>query len=321
MIDIAKIVGCAEKTVDRVYSSPEEVSEKTKTRILQVAKELGYERMDRFGNISSEFLTGNKTRYGTPELNMPLLIALKEQGKSVRQIGKITGIGFNTLLKEFRRHNISTKNPQAILINGLSKTKRLLIQAAKNKSDFKIKGSELRRNLSKIIKGYRNGVPVETICAELNINKWIAWTHLSKTFSYKILKARKKRKYSGQKNKCEARFKSKKYVRESHMTLNAENFLKTTLNITTLEKEKLIYATSSSGRKGFTCDFFDLSSNTVYELKQRTTTSSNKALFGQIFVYKSNGHKVAVIVPDDVTITESFQHILNVNEVILHKLP
>jgi len=324
MMDIAKIVGCAETTIDKVYNSPEEVSEKTKTRILQVAKELGYERVDRFGHISPEFLTGRKTKHGTPELNMPLLIALKEQGKSVREIGRITNIRQTTLLKHFRRHNISTTNPQTILVNGLSKTKRLLIQAAKNKikhTQFTTRGSELRKTLAKIIKGYKNGIPIETICADLNFKKSAAWRYLTKTLSYPILKMRKKRPYSGQKNKCELRFKSKKYVRESHMTENAEAFLKTTLNIHNLEKEKLIYRTSSSGRKGFTCDFFDPNTNTVFELKQRVTTSSNKSLFGQILVYQATGHKIGVVVPDDVTITESFRHILNVNEVTLYRLP
>ena len=188
-------------------------------------------------------------------------------------------------------------------------------------TQFTTRGSELRKTLAKIIKGYKNGIPIETICADLNFKKSAAWRYLTKTLSYPILKMRKKRPYSGQKNKCELRFKSKKYVRESHMTENAEAFLKTTLNIHNLEKEKLIYLTSSSGRKGFTCDFFDPNTNTVFELKQRVTTSSNKSLFGQILVYQATGHKIGVVVPDDVTTTESFRHILNVNEVTLYRLP
>lgn len=320
MMDIAKIVGCAEKTVDKVYNCPHEVAEKTKTRILQVAKELGYERVDRFGHINSEFLTGNKTRYGTPELNMPLLIALKEQGKSVRQIGRITGIGQNMLLKQFRRHNISTKNPQAILINGLSKTKRLLIEAAKKKSEFKIKGSDIRRKLVLIIKKYKIGIPIETACAELGINKSSIWNYLTKSRAYLFLKKRRTRPWAGSRNRFEKPFKSKKYIRESHMTENAEIFIKN-LRVGEIEKEKVIYQTGCKGKTGFTCDFFASETNTVYELKQRTTTHSNKSLFGQIFIYKTCGHNVAIIFPDDVTITQSLQYALDANQVTVHRLP
>jgi len=321
MIDIAKIVGCTERTVDRAYNSPRGISEKTKTRILQVAKELGYERVDRFGHISPEFLTGKKTKHGTPELNMPLLIALKEQGKSVREIGRITNIRLTTLLKHFRRHNISTTNPQTILVNGLSKTKRLLIQAAKKKTEFKTKGSEIRRMLVLIIKKYKIGIPVETACAELGINKSRIWNYLTKSTAYLVLKKRKNRPWSGSKNRYEKPFKSKKYIRESHMTANAETFIKN-LNVGEIEKEKVIYQTGvRKGRTGFTCDFYVSQTNTVYELKQRTTTHSNKSLFGQIFIYKTCGHNVAVIFPDDVTITESLQYALDANQVTVHRLP
>jgi DNA invertase Pin-like site-specific DNA recombinase len=320
MMDIAKIVGCSETTVDRVYNAPDEIAEKTKTKILQVAKELGYERVDRFGHIRPEFLTGKKTKNGTPELNMPLLIALKEQGKSIRQIGRITNIRLPTLLKHFRRYNISTTNPQTILVNGLSKTKRLLIQAAKKKSEIKTRGSDIRKKLLFIINKYKKGVPVETACAELGIRKSAVWNYLSKSTAYLILKKRKARPWANSKG-YEEHFKSKKYIRESHMTENAEKYIKN-IEIGLIEKEKVIYQTNvGMGRSGFTCDFYASETNTVYELKQRTTTHSNKSLFGQIFIYKTCGHNVAVIFPDDVTITQSLQYALDANHVTVHRLP
>ena len=322
MMDIAKTVGCAESTVDKVYNSPCEVSEKTKAKILEVGQKLGYKRINKYALISPEFLTGNKTKYGTPELNTALLIALRKSGKSVRQISKITGISNPTLLRTFRNHNISTINLKTITLNGLSKTKRLAIRSAKNWLQLQAKGSDARRKIALVIKDYKNGIPIETSCASRNIDKSLAWRYLAKSYAYQFLKQKKKRPYSGQKNRCEQKFKSKKYVRESLMTTNAEELLKSKLGIQELVNEKVVYSTSSGGgRRGFTCDFYAPQTNTVFELKQRTTTSSNKSLFGQILVYKACGHQVVVVFPDDITITDSLKYILDKNQVDILLLP
>jgi len=319
MMDVAKIVGCSEGTVNRAYGSLGEISEKTRVRILNVAEKLGYERLDKYEGISPEFLTGKKTKYGTPELNTDLLIQLKNSGKSVRQISYLSGASTNTLLKIFRNNNISTLNPQIKIIDGLSERKRLALKAL-NSIQIKTRDSALRRGIAKIIRGYRNGGSIEALSHENGLNKSAVWRYLKNSFAYSYLKARRVRKYSRKKDRHEAPLKSKKYKYEKHMTEAAFDYLNQLYPLSKIYSEELIYKTNSSnmGRGGFTCDFLIKDTNEVFEVKQRTTTSSNKALYGQIFVYQSQGYKVSVIFPDDVLVTDSMRHILSKNNVDIH---
>jgi len=321
-LDVAKIVGCSETSIHRTYGDRDGIADALCKKILSVARQIGYKRADAYAHIPKEFLTGNKTIHGTPEYNVNLLIGLKNTGKSVRQISYLSGISRQTLLKIFRNNNISTLNPQTKIINGLSKTKRLALRAL-NRAQIKTKHSLLRKGIAKIIKGYKNGGCIEGLSHEVGLNKSAVWRYLKHSFAYTYLNAKRVRKYSGKKERCEALLKSKKYKYEKHMTEAVFDYLNQLYPINKIYSEELIYKTnlSSTGRGGFTCDFLIKDTNEIFEVKQRTTTSSNKTLYGQIFVYQSQGYKVNVILPDDVLVSDSMRQILSKNNVDIHLIP
>ena len=321
-LDVAKIVGCSEPSIHKAYGDRDGLSDLLCEKILSVATKMGYKRIDAYDHIPKQFLTGNKTIHGTPEYNASLLIELKNTGKSVRQISYLSGISTATLLKIFRNNNISTLNPQTKIINGLSQTKRLALKAL-NHVEIKVKNSSVRRGIAKIIKGYKNGGSVEALSHELGLNKSAVWNYLKNSFAYTYLKAKRVRKFRGKRDRHEADLKSKKYKYEKHMTQAAFNYLNQLYPLNKIYSEELVYKTnlSNSGRGGFTCDFLIKETNEIFEVKQRTTTCSNKTLYGQIFVYQSQGYKVSVILPDDVLVTNSMRHILSKNNVDIHLIP
>ena len=321
-LDVAKIVGCSETSIHRAYGDKDGLTDLLCEKILSVATKIGYKRVDAYSHIPKQFLTGNKTIHGTPEYNVNLLIGLKNTGKSVRQISYLSGISTGTLLKIFRNNNVSTLNPQTKIIDGLSKSKRLALRAL-NRAQIKTKHSSLRKGIAKIIKGYKNGGCIEGLSHEVGLNKSAVWNYLKNSFAYTYLNAKRVRKFKGKRERHEAILKSKKYKYEKHMTEAAFDYLNQLYPINKIYSEELIYKTnlSNSGRGGFTCDFLIKDTNEIFEVKQRTTTSSNKSLYGQIFVYQSQGYKVSVILPDDVLITDSMRQILSKNNVDIHLIP
>ena len=321
-IDVAKIVGCSETSIHRAYGDRDGIADSLCEKILSAASKMGYKRVDAYAHIPKQFLTGNKTIYGTPEYNISLLIELKNSGKSVRQISYLSGISKQTLLKIYRNNNISTLNPQTKIIDGLSERKRLALRAL-NRIEIKTRDSALRKGIAKIIRGYKNGGSIEALTHDVGLNKSAVWRYLKHSFAYFYLNAKRVRKYRGKKDKYEAPLKSKKYKYEKHMTEAAFDYLNELYPINKIYPEELIYKTGTSnmGRGGFTCDFLIKDTNEIFEVKQRTTTSSNKALYGQIFVYQSQGYKVSVILPDDVLVTDSMRQILSKNNVDIHLIP
>ena len=321
-LDVAKIVGCSETTVHRAYGDKDGISESLCQKILSVANEISYKRIDAYSHIPKEFLTGNKTIHGTPEYNTTFLIQLKNSGKSIRQICYLSGISRQTLCKMFRINNVSTLNPNTKIIDGLSERKRLALRALK-RIEIKTRDSALRKGIAKIIRGYKNGGSIEALSHEVGLNKSAVWRYLKHSFAYTYLNAKRVRKYSKEKEKYEAPLKSKKYKYEKHMTEAAYDYLNQLYPINKIYPEELIYktGTSNKGRGGFTCDFLIKDTNEIFEVKQRTTTSSNKTLYGQIFVYQSQGYKVNVILPDDVLVADSMRQILSKNNVDIHLIP
>jgi len=321
-LDVAKIVGCSETSVHKAYGDKDGISENLCRKILSAANEINYKRIDAYNHIPKEFLTGNKTIHGTPEYNLNLLIQLKRTGKSVREICYLSGISKQTLCKIYRSNDISTVNPHAKIIDGLSERKRLALRAL-NRTAKKIRGSEFRKKVARIIRGFRDGGSIEALSHDIGLNKSAVWRYLKNSFAYRYLNAKRVRKYSGEKDRYEAPLRSKKYKYEKHMTEVALDYLNQLYPFNKIYYEELIYKTnlSSMGRGGFTCDFLIKDTNQIFEVKQRTTTSSNKALYGQIFVYQSQGYKVSVIFPDDVLITDSMRHILSKNNVDIHLIP
>ena len=297
--DIAEIVGCSQITVLRALNFPDKVFHDTRLQILDACRILGYKKEDQYKNIKPELIIG-KDKYGTPKLNTQILADLSEKGKSLKEISNITGVNVLRLKKEFR-------------LIGLLDAKIQFKPYAYIKSQMHVRGSELRKKLFLIIKRYKNGVPIERACKELGFSARQVTHLLRKSTAYVVLK---KRKLEIQKHLV-----SKKYPRESDMTNNAENYIKN-LGIKIIEKEKTVYSTGSGhGKGGYVCDFYAPEINTVYELKQRTVSNSNKCLFGQILVYKTCGHNVSVLFPDDVIVTKSLQHVLDAHKVTVHRLP
>jgi hypothetical protein len=307
MMDIAKIVGCSEGSVGRAYNFPEKIKKELRIKILNIGEKLGYQRMDRFKNIKLEFLTGEKTTDGTPEINIEKLKELRKQGKTLLEIKKITGIGLYTLIKEFRRNGSITE-----LTSKEIERKQYVIESARIKNEMITRQSDFRKKLAIIIKKAKNGIPLRLTCKHLGVNPYSAMKYFRKSNAYSILKK--------QKNNYKQNFISKEYKRESDMTESAESYIKK-LGCINIEKEKPLWAASvGKGWSGFRCDFYIRETNTVFELKQRTTSHSNKSLFGQILIYKTLGHNVSVIFPNDITITRSLQHMLDANQVTVHRL-
>jgi AraC-like DNA-binding protein len=323
-LDVARIAGCSETTIHRAFGLDTGISDLFREKIFSISKEIGYVRLDPYGKISKEFLTGKKTIYGTPEYNAELIISLKKSGLSINKISHASGISRRTLRRILLDNNVSTINPQTKFINGLSKARTLALKTLENKKtrfQLKVRSSETRNTIARIIKEYKKGRHIETLCHEYGLSKSIVWSYLGKSFAYKILKAKRIMPFKGAKDKIEINLKSKKYRYEKEMSANVLAYLHKTYPFSKVEPEHLTYKThSSAGKKGFVCDFFIPDTNEVFEVKQRTTTSSNKALFGQIFVSQSCGYKVNVIFPDDVIISDSTRNILTKNNVDIHTI-
>lgn len=323
-LDVARIAGCSETTIHRAFGLDTGISDIFREKIFSISKEIGYVRSDPYAKISKEFLTGRKTIYGTPEYNAELIIKLRTNGLSIRKISHASGICKQTLSKILSDNNVSTINLQTMFTDGVSKARALALVTLKNKNtrfEIRVKGSKTRKTIAQIIKQYKKGGHIEPLCQQHEIPISIVWNYLSKSLAYTILKARRIRPFSGVKDKIEAHLKSKKYKYEKQMSANVLAYLHKTYPFSKVEPEHLIYKThSSAGKKGFVCDFFIPDTNEVFEVKQRTTTSSNKALFGQIFVSQSCGYKVNVIFPDDVIISDSTRNILTKNNVDIHTI-
>jgi len=323
-LDVARIAGCSETHIHRAFSLNSNISELFRDKIISISKEIGYVRSDPYGKISKEFLTGKKTNYGTPEYNAELITKLRKSGLSIREISHASGIGRHTLSRILSDNNVSTINPQTKLINGLSKARTLALKTLENKKtrfQLKVRSSETRNTIARIIKEYKKGRHIETLCHEYGLNKSIVWSYLGKSFAYKFLKAKRIMPFKGAKDKIEINLKSRKYRYEKEMTENVRAYLHQLYPFNKVESECLIYKThSTAGKSGYVCDFLISDTNQVFEVKQRTTTNSNKTLFGQIFVYQSCGKKVGVIFPDDVIISDSTRNILTKNNVDIHTI-
>ena len=278
----------------------------------------------RCAKITKEFLTGRKTKYGTPEYNKELIIQLRMSGSSINKISYASGIQCNTISKILSDNNISTGNLQTKFINGISTGRTRVLRALNKKNSkhrMKVRGSQIRSIIAKIIREYKKGGNIEFLCHQHGVNKSTVWNYLYKSFAYQILKAKKIRPFSRARDKNEINLKSKKYKYEKQMTENVAAYLNQLYPFSRVESERLIHEThSSAGKRGYVCDFFIPDTNEVFEVKQRTTTSSNKVLFGQIFVSQSCGHKVNVIFPDDVVISDSTRNILAKNNVDIHTI-
>lgn len=323
-IDVARIVGCSERDVHRAFGLNTRLSDPLRQKIDLISKQIGYVRSDPYARITKEFLTGRKTIYGTPEYNVELIIKLKTSGFSIRKLSHASGISNETLRKILSDNNVSTINPQIIFIDGISKRRTSALKSLKKKHtafQIKVRGSKIRKTIAQIIKEYKKGRHIETLCHEYQVSKSIIWSYLSKSFAYKILKAKRIMPFKDGKDKTQINLKSKKYRYERQMTENVKAYLHKLYPFNRVESEHLIYKTNSSaGRKGYVCDFLISDTNEVFEVKQRTTSNSNKALFGQIFVSQSCGYKVSVIFPDDVILSDSTRNILSKNNVDIHTI-
>ena len=159
-LDVARIAGCSETTIHRAFGLDTGISDLFREKIFSISKEIGYVRSDPYAKISKEFLTGRKTIYGTPEYNAELIIKLRTNGLSVRKISHASGIGKQTLSKILSDNNVSTINLQTKFINGLSKARTIALKTLQNKKtrfQLKVRSSETRKTIARIIKEYKKG--------------------------------------------------------------------------------------------------------------------------------------------------------------------
>ena len=84
------------------------------------------------------------------------------------------------------------------------------------------------------------------------------------------------------------------------------------------QEAKVIHAFSGNRIGNYRVDFVIKSAGSkdiAIEVKHKTTSCSLKALFGQIFIYKSAGYEVECVLPDDTYCPEYAKKIFAINHV------
>jgi hypothetical protein len=325
---MATVFGKSESTIERCLKNSIKMSLELRTKVQEYAKINNFEftNQKRYEAINPDFLTGKKDRYGIPEVNEALILQMRRDRMSIRNIKRISGISKPRISNILKRNNVSTHNLQTQTdAKGLSLRQRNAIKAHNrriNKAELKQKNSLVRKGLATILKEYKSKqTPIERQIDQHGIAKWQAWQYLKNSFAYNILKRRIVRKYSRQKERHEEKRKSKLYRYEKDMYPSVEKYLLSLYPGLQVRKEVCISKTSNRGREGFTTDFYVCEKNLCIEVKQRTTTCSNKVLYGQIFVYKSKGHKCAALFPHDVYIPPDLTETLTAHGVEIMVMP
>lgn len=325
---MAKIFGKSESTIERCLKNNSKMSEILRTKVREFAKINNFEftNQKRYEAIKPEFLTGKKDRFGIPEINEALICQMRRDRMSIRNIKRVTGIQVNRIAKILKSSGLSTHDLKTKFDEkGLSERQKKAIEAHELRMcrlGLKQRHSTIRKKIAEILLEYKkNYTPIETQIANHGIATGTAWNYIRKSFVYNILKARKPKKYKGQKEKNWKELKSKRYKYEKEMYSDAYLYLKKIFPETIIQREVVISKTSSAGRGGYSVDFFIKDKNLCVEVKQRTTSCSNKTLYGQMFVYKSKGHSCAAMFPSDIVIPDNLAETLTSNGVQVMVLP
>ena len=325
---MATLFGKSESTIERCLKNGSEVSAQLKQKVQEFANTHNFQftNQKRYQLIKPEFLTGKKDEYGIPGVNEALICQMRQQRMSIRNICKLSGICVSRISKILKSsglatHNLMTKFDE----KGLSERQKMAVQKHNRRTErfwLRQKNSPTRIKIATILKEYKkNFTPIETQILDHGIPKWTVWSYLKNSFCYNLLKARNNRKYSGEKDSWEENRKSKKYKFEKHMYPDVRSYLSSVFPDCKIQQEACILKTTSRGRGGFTADFLVIEKNLCIEVKQRTTTSSNKSLYGQVFVFKSKGFNCAAMFPSDVAIPHDLSETLTSNGVQIMVLP
>jgi len=169
------------------------------------------------------------------------------------------------------------------------------------KEKEKIKVAQSRNITAALIKGLKNGIPVEVTARNLGASKSTAWNHVYKTKAYRLLRKRLKAnlKYPQKKN---IDFVSKKWPTEKKMSQDAYLYIAKKNTGKTILQEPVVWETEKERRSGLRADFLIKEDNHIYELKQRCDPGSAKETIGQAYLYLMAGYNVSVIAPNDINI-------------------
>jgi hypothetical protein len=328
ILKMAKIFGKSVSTIERCLKNSSEISDELKTKVQEFAKNNNFEftNQKRYEAIKPEFLTGKKDRYGIPQVNEALICQMRRDRMSIENIKRATGIQVGRIAKILKSsglptHSLNTKFDE----KGLSERQSKAIERHERRMrrlGLKQKNSTIRKKIAAILIEYKkNYTPIEKQIIDLCIPKWTVWKYLKNSFTYKVLKSKNNRKYAGVKDSWEENKKSRKYRYEKHMYPDVRSYLASIFPNSKIEQEACVLKTSTRGRMGFTADFLVKEKNLCIEVKQRTTTSSNKSLYGQIFVFQSKGYQCAALFPSDVVIPNDLSETLTSNGVQIMVLP
>lgn len=326
LTSLAHRLGKSQSTIERALKDSGGISQETKDLIIKAAVEAGYCLKNKYQKINPEFLTGRKNQFGIPEIREDLILQARRDRMDIKQISKVTGINVGRIRKILKANKKPTHNLTTKIENGLSERQRKALKTFDNKiraQQYKTRYSDIRNKVSKILKEYKkNNTPIERICQDMGITKHTVWPYIRKSFVYNILNKKRSavRPFAGKKQYEEKR-KSKLYRFEKQMSDDVLKYLKSRHPGCTITKEKTILETSERGRGGYCCDFFISEKMLCVEVKQRTTTSSNKNLYGQILVYKTQGYLTEVVFPPDVIIPDDLRQTLSANSVEICQLP
>ena len=324
--DIAKALSIAPNTVDRCLKGIGHSN--TIKAVNEVANRIGYQKTDKWRSIKKEFILKFNTN-GQPQIDEKAICILRQRGNHARNIHRITGLSIPRIKRIFKKYGLSPKNLQRIEENGLSLRQRhearmlqIELKRHNREKQFKIRGSDLRKNGLFLFKKYKSGIPIEQAARELSIERSLAYWLSLKIKSFKIIKERKKNYGYGERYRSfvdRRRLASKKYKNESQMISDVMQKIKHKYpNSQIMPEAKVIDAFSGNRIGNYRADFVIKvagAKDIAVEVKHKTTSCSLKALFGQIFIYKSAGYQVECVLPDDTYCPEYAKKIFAINNV------
>ena len=220
-------------------------------------------------------------------------------GEALENCGACPEIAIRWLKKTKSYDAIKWRQQKNKNANGLGRDARSILIKEKEK----IKAKQSRSTTAALIKGLKNGVPIEVMARNFGINKSTAWNRIYKTKAYRLLRKRLKAnlKYPQKKN---TGFVSKKWQTEKEMSKYAHEYVAKKNTGKTILQEPVVWETGKKNRSGLRADFLIKEDNHIYELKQRCDPGSAKETIGQVYLYLMAGYGVSVIAPNDIYIPE-----------------
>lgn len=321
--DVADEVGVSAGTVDRCLKGFGNLF--TIDSVKQAAERLGYKRVDKWASIKQEFIQGQDSE-GRPIIDEQSVFILRERGKSVRNISKISGICIKQINKILTNKGMTLHNLQTIKdSNGLSKAQNIELKSLKIKrhnsnldAQFNVRGSWARKTTANILRQYKSGIPIQRAARNISVDRSTAWRCVAKTRAYKLLASKRVKMFERTGPSVTCTFSSK-YYNEKSMLCAVEERLKENFSKELISREANVVGTFyGKCVRHLRADFVIKQDNTkplAIEVKVCTDSKSIKMLMGQITIYKTCGYDVQCVFPDDVFVSEFAQSMLSRNNV------